>query len=34
MQLAVLTSLIEKLKSHDEISWIEAKDSLADPIKI
>jgi ATP-dependent DNA helicase RecG len=34
MELATLTSLIEKLKSHDEISWIEAKDSLADATKI
>lgn len=34
MELSTLTSLITKLKSHDEISWIEAKDSLADPTKI
>ena len=34
MELFTLTFLIKKLKSHDEISWIEAKDSLADPVKI
>ena len=34
MELSTLTSLIAKLNSHDEISWIEAKDSFADPVKI
>jgi ATP-dependent DNA helicase RecG len=34
MELSTLTSLIAKLKTHDEISWIEAKDSLADHVKI
>jgi predicted HTH transcriptional regulator len=34
MNQTFLSELVSMLRSQDEITWIEAKDSLGDPIKI